>query len=92
MANYANEPFHSYVKDTDIKQQILITNPLPENLNKTKKLDEFVKVILNINKQIGVRMQRSKESNAKTSMSWDHCRNSGCLYKMLFRRRKKKCQ
>ena len=46
MGNYANEPFHSYVKDTDIKQQILLTNPLPENLNKTKKLDEFVKVIL----------------------------------------------
>ena len=46
MANYANEQFHSYVKDTDIKQQILLTNPIPENLNKAKKLDEFVKDIL----------------------------------------------
>ena len=46
MANYANEQFYSYVKDTDIKQQILLTNPVPENLNKARKLDEFVKNIL----------------------------------------------
>ena len=46
MANYANEQFHSYVKDTDIKQQILLTKPVPENLNKAKQLDEFVKNIL----------------------------------------------
>ena len=42
MGNYANEQFHSYVKDTDIKQQILLTNLVLENLNKAKKLDEFV--------------------------------------------------
>ena len=35
IANYTNEQFHSYVKDTDIKQQILLANPVPENLNKT---------------------------------------------------------
>ena len=91
MANYANEQFHSYVKDTDIKQQILLTNPVPENLNKVKKFDEFGKDILkkNINKKMWIRIQRSKEYNAKTSVSWDHCQNSGYLYKMLFRRRKK---
>ena len=32
--------------DADIKQQILLTNPVPENLNKAKKLGEFVKDIL----------------------------------------------
>ena len=37
MANYANEHFHTYVKDTDIKHQILLTNPVPESLNKAKK-------------------------------------------------------
>ena len=37
MANYANEQFHSYEKDTNIKQQILLTNPVPGNLNKAKK-------------------------------------------------------
>ena len=33
-------------------------------------------------------MKRSKKSNAKTSMSWDHCQNSGYLYKMLNNRAK----
>ena len=46
MANYANKPFHSYVNNTDIKQQIMLTNPVPENLNKAKRLDETVKDIL----------------------------------------------
>ena len=35
-----------------------------------------------------IRMKRSKKSNAKTSMSWDHCQNSGYLYKMLNNRAK----
>ena len=46
MTNYANEQFHTYMKGADIKHQILLTNPIPENLNKAKKLDEFVKDIL----------------------------------------------
>ena len=46
IASYANEQFHSDVKDTDIKQQILLANPVPENLNKAQKFNEFVKDIL----------------------------------------------
>ena len=46
MTNYANEQFHTYVKGADIKHQILLTNPIPENLNKAKKLDQLVKDIL----------------------------------------------
>ena len=46
MANYPNEQFVSCVKDADIKQQILLTNSVLENLNKAQKLDEFVKNIL----------------------------------------------
>ena len=49
MANYPNKQFDSYVKDADIKQQILLTNPLTENLNKAKKINEFVKDILKEN-------------------------------------------
>ena len=49
MANYPNKQFDSYVKDADIKQQILLTNPLTENLNIAKKIDEFVKDILQEN-------------------------------------------
>ena len=37
IANYADEQFDSYVKEIDIKQQILLTNPVPENLNKGKE-------------------------------------------------------
>ena len=94
MANYANAQFHSFVKDTDIKQQILLANPVPENLNKAKKIDEVVKDIQkeNINKKIWIRIQRSKEPDPKTSISWDHCQNSSYLHKMLFHRRRKKCQ
>ena len=29
MANYANEQFHSYVKNTEVKEQILLTSPVP---------------------------------------------------------------
>ena len=46
MANYANEQFHSYVKNTEVKEQILLTSPVLENLSKAKKLHEFVKDIL----------------------------------------------
>ena len=49
MANYPNKQIDSYVKDADIKQQILLTNPLTENLNKAKKINEFVKDILKEN-------------------------------------------
>ena len=92
--NYAKEQFHSYVKNNDIKQQILLTNPVPENLNNAKKLDEFLKNIRKgKHKQEDVDQDATfEEFNAKTSMSWDHCQNSGYLYKMLFRRRRKKCQ
>ena len=34
------------MKDTDIKQQIWLANPVPQNLNKAKKFDKFVKDIL----------------------------------------------
>ena len=92
--NYAKEQFHSYVKNNDIKQQILLTNPVPENLNNAKKLDEFVKDIRKgKHKQKDVDQDATvEESKAKTSMSWDHCQNSGYLHKMLFRRRRNKCQ
>ena len=34
MVNYANEQFHSNVKNADIKEKKLFTSPVPENLNK----------------------------------------------------------
>lgn len=37
MVNYANEQFHSYLKNADIKEKVLFASPVPENLNKIKK-------------------------------------------------------
>ena len=34
------------MKDTDVKQQILLTKPVPENLNKAKKRYKFMKGII----------------------------------------------
>ena len=34
------------MKDPDIKKQVLLKNPVPNNVNKAKKLDEFVRDIL----------------------------------------------
>ena len=46
MAEYANKQFETYVKEADLKQQILMENPAPDNLDHVKKLDDFVHDIL----------------------------------------------
>ena len=46
MAEYANTHFETYVKEADLKQQIVMENPVPDNLDQVKKLDDFVRDIL----------------------------------------------
>ena len=46
MAEYANTHFETYVKEADLKQHILMENPIPDNLDQIKKLDDFVRDIL----------------------------------------------
>ena len=46
MAECANTHFETYVKEADLKQQILMENPVPDNLDQAKKLDDFVRDIL----------------------------------------------
>ena len=46
MAEYANTHFGTYMKEADLKQQILIENLVPDNLDEVKKLDDFVHDIL----------------------------------------------
>ena len=46
MAEYANTHFETYVKEADLEQQILTENPVPDNLDQVKKLDDFVRDIL----------------------------------------------
>ena len=38
--------FETYVEEADLKQQILMENSLPDNLNQVKKLDDFVRDIM----------------------------------------------
>ena len=45
MAEYANTHFETYLKEANLKQQIL-ENPVPGNLDQVKKLDIFVPDIL----------------------------------------------
>ena len=45
MAEYFNTQFETCVKEADLKQQILMKNPMPDNLDQVKKLDNFVRDI-----------------------------------------------
>ena len=44
--HYANVNFDTYIKETDPIKVVLIKNPVPENINLVKTLDDFVKCIL----------------------------------------------
>ena len=43
---YVNTHFETYVKEADLKQEILTENPVPDNLDQVKKLDDFLHNIL----------------------------------------------
>ena len=45
-ANYANKYFEEYVPEDSLKEVILCQNPVPDNLDNVKKLDDFLKDIL----------------------------------------------
>ena len=45
-AHYANVNFDTYIKETDLIKVVLIKNPVPENINLVKTLDDFVKGVL----------------------------------------------
>ena len=42
IADYVNAHFETYVKNTAMRDQILLQNPLPENFDIVKKLDDFI--------------------------------------------------
>ena len=46
MAQYAKVNFDTYIKEADLIKVVLIKNPVPENINLAKTLDDFVKDIL----------------------------------------------
>ena len=45
MANYANKYFEEYVPEYSLKEKegILCQNPVPDNLDNVKKLDDFLR-------------------------------------------------
>ena len=45
MAQYTNVNFDTFVKEADLIKTILIKNPVPENINLVKALDDSVKDI-----------------------------------------------
>ena len=45
MAQYTNVNFDTFVKEADLIKTILIKNPVPENINPVKALDDSVKDI-----------------------------------------------
>ena len=62
MALYANEHFETFIKDTDLKKAVLLENPVPDNIDPTKKLDYFVRDILkDIRKQRDIDMDNTLE-------------------------------
>ena len=46
MANYANKYFEEYLPEDSLKEVILCQNPVPDNLDNVKKLDDFLRDIL----------------------------------------------
>ena len=46
MADYANLLFKNYIPDKDIKEKIMIENPVPSNLQEVPILDNFVEIQL----------------------------------------------
>ena len=52
MANYANKYFEEYVPEDSLKEAILCQNPVPDNLDNVKKLDNFLRDILKEKRKI----------------------------------------
>ena len=48
MAQYANVNFDTYIKEADLIKTVPVKNPVPENINPVKILDDFVKISLKI--------------------------------------------
>ena len=49
MTTYVNEKFTEYIPEKDIEEAILVENPVTQNIKRPKKLDEFLKQLVNTN-------------------------------------------
>ena len=46
MASYANDNSEKYIPEKDVKEEILIKAPRPENLDPVKKVDDYLHELL----------------------------------------------
>ena len=54
MAKYTNSHFNQYVQEQDLKESILIENPISSNITEVKKLDKFTSHLLKKNNSTSV--------------------------------------
>ena len=52
MADYVNHQFECFIPEKDVEENLLILQPVPENVRGVKKLDDFVKSILGQSAQV----------------------------------------
>ena len=52
MADYANHQFQCFVQEKDVEENLLVLQPVPENVRGVKKLDDFVKSIMGQDAQV----------------------------------------
>ena len=46
MADYVNHQFEWFIPEKDVKESLLVLQPVPENVRGIKKLDHFIKSIM----------------------------------------------
>ena len=52
MADYVNHQFDYLIPEKDVEENLLILQPLPENVRGVKKLRDFVKSIMGQSAQV----------------------------------------
>ena len=80
LAKDATTNLETYIKQANLKQQILIEDPVPDNLNQVKKLDDFVCHILNDKhkQKIWTWMSHLKKFNQRMPVRCALCQSCVC--------------
>ena len=79
MAQYANVNFDTYIKEADLIKTVPIKNPVPENINPVKILDDFVKISLKIkrSRRIVISTTFLKIFKVEIDQLWVHYKKLG---------------
>ena len=52
MADYVNHQFECFILEKDVEENLLVLQPVPENVRGIKKLEDFVKSIMGKSAQV----------------------------------------